>query len=195
MICKLLKTVSLVALVLGPNHGCAMMFPNRRTPPPLLRRSAETMAESMYAHLAGWSGREGAAKKLYEILEPDVSIYYLFDPETKHPSHYEGEWRLDLHQSRWHATVYPVRRAFMSGKTYELWVLCYAGAGLPWYDRLREHHYFLGTEADSATHKRKIISRSAEVPGRPDPNWIKAIVLPNGQELTLPVIPRVQQRN
>ena len=193
MIRKILTVLSLFCLLLivGLIHGChreiAMMFPNRLTPPKPLKQSTETVVKSMYAHLAG-SNEETAAGKLYGILQPGVGIYYLFAPESKHPIHHEGEWRVNLYQLRWHATVYPLRRASVSGKTYELWVLHYRGQGPKWSRRLRPHHYYGGTEASSATDRRQIIFRSEEIPGQPDIDSVEAIVLPNGRELKLPLI-------
>ncbi len=87
MIRKILTIFSLIGLLLsvGLIHGChreiAMMFPNRLTPPKTLKQSTETVVRSMYAHLAG-SNEQAAAYELYGILEPGVSIYYLFAPET-----------------------------------------------------------------------------------------------------------------
>ena len=140
----------------------------------------------MYAHLAA-SNEQAAASKLYEILEPGVSVYYLFGPETKHPSHREGEWQVNLYQSRWHAAVYPVRRASANGKTYEMWVLFYCGHG-KWSRRLRPHHFYFGAEVDNTTSRRRIIYRSEEFPGNPDVGIsVKSITLPNGA-LKLPLI-------
>ncbi len=81
-----------------------------------------------------------------------------------------------------------MRRAFVSGKIYELWILYYGGQGPKWYYRLRPHHYYLGAEVNPATQERQVIYRSVEIPGQPDIDSVDVIVLPNGQELKLPLI-------
>lgn len=130
-------------------------------------------------------------------LAADVSVYTRFNPDSGHPRHRKGEYQINLYKSRWHARVYPFRRAQVDGKLYEIWMVHYGGQG-PWYDRLKQHRYYVAVVANDKFAKREIIRKSDRVPGDdpdhldqdPDaPIWTDSLDLPSGKVVDLELIP------
>ncbi|GIK15090.1 MAG: hypothetical protein BroJett003_00540 [Planctomycetota bacterium] len=124
---------------------------------------------------------------MYGLLEPDVTLYYLFDPQTDHPAHIRGEYRVNLCIPRWHATVSPVRRAVTPEGVIELWT-CHYGGSSRWYDKLDRHHYLYTVTSPGIHGVRTILSRSErmdETDGRP--SLPDVAVLPDGREVELPI--------
>lgn len=186
--------VTFLGVVCTWGTDCRMVFPNRKSPPGSLHKSAERVVEAVYAHLDG-TNEEDDAKELYAILEPGVTVYCLFGPSTAHPEHHKGEYRVNLTQSRWHVTIYPARRRIVDGRVYEIWVLHYAGQGR-WYSELREHRYYFGTVAEQKSSLRRIILRSNKAFEHYDAECrVKSLLLGNGQVVELPLIQSVQSRS
>lgn len=131
---------------------------NRDTPPESLRKSAEQIITSVYARLKGATD----TRDLYALLEPGVDIYYLFGPETSHPQHKAGDYKVNIHQSRWHCLIYPARREVVNGTTFEIWVAHFSGQGR-WYRALSEHRYYYAAVSPSRWSVRTIIARSDKV--------------------------------
>ncbi len=171
-----------LSTVCATMSGCENV--DTQNPPQLLHTSAERVVELMYARLHGIPETR-TSDRLYEVLEPGISIYYLSDPETEHPRHAKGEYRVNLFQSRWHITVYPAKRTTVDGVMYEIWMIHCAGQG-PWYERLREHRYYVGTTTDQKWGRRTIVYRSGIVFERYDTLCsLDSLTLSTGERISL----------